>query len=148
MNNEMAMYDWRMLKVETQILRQGTGHWATADEDGWGGSGPVGGLQWRGSSRKKIKSPKPVVKFKYSNEFMYPLGMDVCSELGLVAAGEEDGNVGVWSLRNGNRVRTLSGGGTSHRMNELVKCLRFVQDDEGPPRLMGSTGAKIVEWAW
>lgn len=140
----------------------GEGHWALDDEDGWGGGSSGGDLTWRTPFKKKVKSPKPVVKFRYNNT-VYPLGMDVNHELGLVAAGEENGNIGIWSLRNGQRVRTLCrdemGGrngevvgkrtGEVVEVKDLVRCLRFVDDEfGGPPRLMASAGSKIVEWAW
>jgi hypothetical protein len=152
MNSEMAMYDWRMLKEETSILRKGAGHWKMSehisDYD----------VEWKAPIRKQVTAPRPVRKFRYENEFMYPLGMDVSGELGLVVAGEENGNVGVWSLRCGERVRTLemrskkevrkADGGMGKGVGEMVKCLRFVEDEGGPPRLMASRGAKIIEWAW
>lgn len=152
--NEMCVYDLRMLKEETKTIRVGEGHWALDDDDEDGSEGESTGenLTWRASYTKKVKCPRPVVKFKYNNT-VHPLGMDVHAELGLVAAGEEDGNVGVWSLRSGERVRTLFPDqigmrtGSVAEPRDLVKCLRFVEDD-GPPRLMASVGSKIVEWAW
>lgn len=150
------MYDLGMLKEETRTIGVGEGHWALDDHDGRGGGSTGGDLTWRAPMRKKVKCSRPVVRFNYNNVARYPLGMDVSQELGLVAAGEEDGNVGVWSLRSGRRVRTLetgaktlsTGGGASAAKVDYVKCLRFVEDEGGPPRLMGSSGSKIIEWAW
>jgi hypothetical protein len=149
MNSEMAMYDWRMLKEETSISRKGTEHWKIQNKED---------VIWKAPIRKETKTARPVLKLKYHNQFMYPLGFDVCPELGLVAAAEDDGNISVWSLRNGEKVRNLDmnsrkGGPKVQGVlvrdtNEMVKCLRFVEDEGGPPRLMASKGATIVEWAW
>ncbi|TID20280.1 wd40 repeat-like-containing domain [Venturia nashicola] len=152
MANEMCMYDLRMLKEENRTIRVGEGHWALNDEDGRGGGNIGGDLTWRKPFMKKVKCPKPVVNFKYNNT-VYPLGMDIHARLGIVAAGEEDGNIGIWSLRSGERMRKLwtdkPPGGTRNvaEPKDFVKCLKFVEDD-GPPRLMASAGQKMIEWAW
>ncbi|KAE9966644.1 hypothetical protein EG328_008791 [Venturia inaequalis] len=153
MANEMCLYDLRMLKEETKTIRVGEGHWTLDDEDGWGGGTTGGDLSWRKPFKKKVKSAIPAVRFKYNNT-VYPLGMDVSQELGLVAAGEEDGNIGIWSLNNGERVRTLCTDrvdgrtGRAVEPRDFVKCLRFVEEEGVAPRLMASAGSKIIEWAW
>jgi WD40 repeat protein len=136
MNNQMAMYDWRMLKEQSATSRWEMGSWAK-------------------QNNTTPRATTPVMRFDYQNEFMYPLGFDVSAELGLVAAAEDDGNVSMWSLRNGEKVRKLDMSMMKAKskeegvgVGEMVKCLRFVEDENGPPRLMASKGDKIVEWAW
>ncbi|QDS76974.1 hypothetical protein FKW77_005580 [Venturia effusa] len=152
--NEMCLYDMRMLSEGRTKLGTNYGNWVLDDEGGWGGGDTGRNVTGRAPYKQGITCTRPVVRFNYRNDFLLPLGMDVSQELGLVAAGEEDGNVGVWSLRSGERLRTLETRPKPFNTVAValtpkhVKCLRFVQDKTGPPRLMGTSGPKIIEWAW
>lgn len=56
-------------------------------------------------------SSTPVLRFSgYENEAHVHTGWDVCAELGLVAAAQDDGTVALFSLRSGKKVRPGGGG--------------------------------------
>ncbi|KAM3450713.1 hypothetical protein MY3296_005867 [Beauveria thailandica] len=62
----------------------------------------------------------PVLRFSgYENEAHVHTGWDVCAELGLVAAAQDDGTVALFSLRSGKRVRPGGGGGGSGGIGDL-----------------------------
>jgi hypothetical protein len=89
----------------------------------------------------------PVLRFEYNNQYQHPLGFDVQTGLGLVAAAEETGDVQMYSMRTGEKIRKLevaSGGLTGKQ----VKSLRFVEDVRGVQKIMAATGPKIVEYCW
>lgn len=141
MGSQLALYDLRALKVTDaaqEISRSNQG---------------------RGKSRRHHDKPKkysphletvhmpvaqPLLKFEYANQFDM-LGMDVCSELGLVAAAETGGYLRMSSLRSGRTVKRWK---LSKKADEKIHCARFVQDERGVPRLMASCGPRLVELAW
>jgi len=100
------------------------------------------------------KRTTAVLKFPYENAYMYPLGLDVSAELGLVAGAEDDGSISIWSLRSGEKIRKLEMSNETERgcrrrgETEAVKCLRFGEDERGVARLLASRAGRIVEWAW
>jgi hypothetical protein len=142
LSNYLAMYDLRMIREAIS-------------------SDPIDLPPNRTNNHKKLKSrwkrqsvdvlskpsSKPVLRFEYSNKYQLPSGFDVQAELGLVAAAEETGDVQIYSLRTGEKVRTLdiASGGLK---GEHVKCLRFVEDGRGVQKIMAAAGSKIVEYCW
>jgi hypothetical protein len=105
--------------------------------------------RWKRQPIDLVRNPTsmPVVQFEYNNQYQHPLGFDVQNELGIVAAAEETGNVQIYSMRTGEKVRKLeiaSGGLTG----EHVKSLRFVEDVRGVQKIMATAGSKIVEYCW
>ncbi|KAF1738325.1 hypothetical protein CRV24_000249 [Beauveria bassiana] len=74
-------------------------------------------------------SSTPVLRFTgYENEAHVHTGWDVCAEMGLVAAAQDDGTVALFSLRSGKRVRPGGGGSTgigSLRTETPIKALMW-----------------------
>jgi hypothetical protein len=143
LSNSLAMYDLRMIREaisshptepsphKTSQPKKPKNRWKKQSVDMLG----------------KPASSKPVLHFEYNNKYQLPSGFDVQTELGLVAAAEETGDVQIYSLRTGEKVRTLdiaSDGSTG----EHVKCLRFVEDGRGVQKIMAAAEAKIVEYCW
>jgi WD40 repeat protein len=136
--NCLAMYDLRMIReaIPANTVSRNSNHHRKQNSR-W--KTPVGGLA--------VAPSKPVLRFEYANQGQFPIGFDVQTELGLVAAAEETGDVQLYSMRTGEKVRKLevaSGGVTG----EHVKCLRFVKDERGVAKLMAGAGARIVEYCW
>ncbi|KAF2416080.1 hypothetical protein EJ08DRAFT_666761 [Tothia fuscella] len=142
LGNEMGVYDLRMLRdVLVSHAAAKLSH-SSKKKGKKRGRGPKEHIDMFGRD-----TAQSVVRFEYDNEFLYPLGFDVHADLGLVAAGEKDGHVQVWSLRTGERVRKLDIRAEGQG-DDVVKCLRFVEDERGTTKLMASCGGRIVEYLW
>jgi hypothetical protein len=86
---------------------------------------------------------QPVLRFEYDNAYDM-LGMDVCAELGMVAAAETGGYMRMSSTRTGKTTKRWK---LSKTEDEKIRCVRFVEDEVGVPKLMASCGSRIVELA-
>ena len=90
----------------------------------------------------------PVLAFDYANEANPALGLDVQPELGLVAAGDENGAVRVYSLRTGETLREFVAEGGRDGERYRSHCVRFVEDERGEMRIMAALGKTVMEFAW
>ena len=90
----------------------------------------------------------PVLAFDYANEANAALGLDVQPELGLVAAGDENGAVRVYSLRTGETLREFVAEGGRDGERFRSHCVRFVEDEQGEMRIMAALGKTVMEFAW
>ena len=90
----------------------------------------------------------PVLTFDYANEANAALGLDVQPELGLVAAGDENGAVRVYSLRTGETLREFVAEGGRDGERFRSHCVRFVEDERGEMRIMAALGKTVMEFAW
>lgn len=85
----------------------------------------------------------PLVSFTgYRNEAHVHVGFDVCTEAGVVAAAQEDGTVGLFSLESGRRVRCEAMGFGRGR---VVRALMF---GEGGASLWIGEGPGIAKYAF
>ncbi|OCL07997.1 hypothetical protein AOQ84DRAFT_222362, partial [Glonium stellatum] len=119
-----------------------------------GGGGAQGQGQGRRRRRKKWAasgteaSAPPVLVFEHKNSTGAALGFDVHTETGLVAAGDEDGAVLVYSLLTGEKLREfrpeVEGSGHGWRS----RCVRFVEDEGGRLSVLAALGREVVEFAW
>jgi WD40 repeat protein len=128
MGSKMALYDLRALREEDAVS-----------------TGP----KKRRTGKSKATPAqdhvaKPVLTFQYDNEYDM-LGMDICPEIGVVAAAESSGQIRISSLRTGKSVAVWK---MSAEPGDRIGCVRFVEDGMGAPKLMASCGSKIVEMSW
>lgn len=91
---------------------------------------------------------KPLLRFpSYQNEAHIHVGFDVCPELGAVAAAQENGTVGVYSLASGRRVHCEALNGV--RRGQPVRSLMFAKRGrETMPSLYVGEGMEIVKYAF
>lgn len=145
LSNSLAMYDLRMVREgitdaeEASLLQKG-GHPEPTQKRKRKRKGRQGG------SARQVSTP--VLTFDYSNAYRYPLGFDVSAELGLVAAAQDDGTIRMYSLQTGEKIGWAGAVPQAAQEASQVKCLRFVDDGRGVPKVMASIGASVVEYAW
>ncbi|OCK77882.1 hypothetical protein K432DRAFT_427677 [Lepidopterella palustris CBS 459.81] len=91
---------------------------------------------------------QPVVQFDYSNSTYFGLGLDVNSELGLVAAGDEHGAIQLYSMQTGATLKSFPCSPEMYVQRNMSHCIRFLEDDRGKPKIMASLGKEILEFGW
>jgi len=144
--NSLAMYDLRMVREAVAGGESGTptkqgNHPEPAPKRKKKRKSRQGG------SARPVSAP--MLSFDYSNAYRYPLGFDVPAELGLVAAAQDDGTIQMYSLQTGNKIKWAGAIPQQPQQGApQIKCLRFVDDGRGVPKVMASIGASIVEYAW
>jgi WD40 repeat protein len=87
---------------------------------------------------------KPVVTFRYENQY-HMMGMDVCAELGVVAAAEHGGWVRISSLRTGESIARWN---VKQDEGDMVGDIRFIEDAMGVTKVLVSCRSRIVELSW
>ncbi|KAF2836960.1 hypothetical protein M501DRAFT_211401 [Patellaria atrata CBS 101060] len=112
-------------------------------------------LQPNQSSRKKSKKgiyplPKepatePYLSFDYDNNTARSLGMDVCGELGLVAAADQNGFIQIYSLQSGEAVRSVAVGTKDDRH---CSSLRWVRDKQSGWKIMCNDDSSVYNLEW
>ena len=105
------------------------------------------------SIRQQQNEGRPVVQYCYPNDTGLPVGFDVNVELGLVATGEEDGDVTLWELGTGKVARRLPPGPWSVQTKKgvrpaYVRCLKWAQVNQGDWVLFTASKDEIANWSW
>jgi hypothetical protein len=133
MGAQLALYDLRALRETDAGSGQGQARYG-------------GGKYTAYRETQGMPVAQPVLKFEeYDNQYDM-LGMDVCAELGIVAAAETGGYLRMSSLRTGRTVKKWR---LSQSGDEKIGCVRFVEDGVcGAVKLMASCGPRIVELVW
>ncbi|KAL6855359.1 hypothetical protein ACO1O0_006500 [Amphichorda felina] len=93
----------------------------------------------------------PLVTFPgYRNEAHMHVGFDACPGLGVVAAAQEDGTVGVFSLSSGRRVRCPALAGRGAGGGRPVRALMFGEGMPGDktPSLWVGEGLGIAKYSF
>ena len=93
----------------------------------------------------------PLVTFPgHKNEAHVHVGFDACPEVGAVAAAQEDGTVGVFSLASGKRVRCPALAGRGADRGRPVRALMFeegISRDKTPSLWVGE-GLGITKYSF
>ncbi|KAF2097142.1 hypothetical protein NA57DRAFT_77397 [Rhizodiscina lignyota] len=98
---------------------------------------------------KVSNSTTPVIRFAYENEYTYPVGFDVNADLGIIAAGDGAGGLQVFSLRTGRHERGWKQRMQTRRDEDVWnRCVRIVENDEGPPTICAAIGSRIQKFFW
>lgn len=141
LQNSFSMYDLRMPRIDiniNKILRT---------------TGP--------KFKKNTQCSQPFLQFNgYENTDRYPIGMDFCKELGIVAVSQGENHVGVFSRNSGECI----GSTYEHdkRQDErhpfivvpgiedprISGCLRFVEGSRGEICLFTNRGGDIQRFMW
>ncbi|KAF2491870.1 WD40 repeat-like protein [Lophium mytilinum] len=125
--NEMLLYDLRMtigradVRTKKRKTRPGRDHFSVA-----------------------VPST-PVFRFDHSFPPTDRQAIDVHSELGLAAAGRDDGAVCLYSLKTGELIKSFVPARIDFRPDGF---LRFVDDERGVPKIMCTRGNDVIELAW
>ncbi|KAK2594866.1 hypothetical protein QQS21_007418 [Conoideocrella luteorostrata] len=92
---------------------------------------------------KRSDVARPLLKFaEYNNAAHFHTGWDVCTELGAVAAAQDDGTVKLFSLKTGRRVRSRVVDAV--KTDTPVKALKFkTTEGEGMPSLWVGEGLTL-----
>jgi hypothetical protein len=98
----------------------------------------------RDGRRKPWKIPSlPVFDFDHSGDPRgLCRGLDVHKQLGLLAAGADNGDIGLYSMQTGEMLNSFENGRSGQ------ECIRFVNDEYDVPKIMTTRGKDIVELAW
>lgn len=134
--------------------RSSVAHLRAVDEHRLLAAGPRGAMavydvRWmRGGGRRETA---PVVMYRYRNAARVDVGLDVAPIAGggVVAAGMDDGAVGVFSLRTGRRLR--AGGVDGLRVEEgaVVKALQWeAMPWEKDPSLWVGCGSVVRKFSF
>lgn len=96
---------------------------------------------------------KPLLTFpSYRNEAHIHVGFDVCPELGAVAAAQDDGTVGIFSLASGRKMRceAMETATMKRKGGQPIRALMFTegQESERTPSLWVGEGMGIVKYAF
>lgn len=111
--------------------------------------------------KKNAQCTQPFLQFKgYENTDRYPIGMDFCKELGIVAVSQGENHVGFFSRNSGECI----GSTYEHdkRQDErdpfipmrgiedprISGCLRFVEGSRGEICLFTNRGGDIQRFIW
>ena len=141
LRDSFSMYDLRMPRIDTtvnKVLR-------TAIP----------------KSKKNAQCTQPFLQFKgYENTDIYPIGMDFCKELGIVAVSQGDNHVRFFSRNNGECVgSTYEHDKSSDERKPFILvsgiegprtscCLRFVKGNRGEISLFTNRGGDIQRYMW
>ncbi|KAI9670169.1 MAG: hypothetical protein M1817_004506 [Caeruleum heppii] len=93
-----------------------------------------------------MKPTRPILEFDQDNDFRLALGFDVNVETGLVAAGQEDRTVQLFSLHTAAKVSSSL---SSRPFSDFPRCIRFskhTHDDR--LSLLLSAGDTLHEYTW
>ncbi|KIV98634.1 hypothetical protein, variant [Verruconis gallopava] len=144
MESMMALYDLRALRtIDAGNL---TG-WSSADKRTAKAKTRSLGFYRKQLSimeTEAMRIARPICMFEYQNDYDM-LGMDVSSDLGIVAAAEEGGFLRLSNLRNAATIKRWK---VSRKQDEKIRCVRFVEDERGVPKVVVSCGARIAEFSW
>jgi WD40 repeat protein len=109
----------------------------------------------KGRTNRKLPFPHSsnyFIRYKYRNEDVQGLGMDVSPRLGLIASADEDNKVDVWNMYTGQLVKKFkSEGQTEPRRSEdarRIKCVKFVEDGDGETSLWATVDGGVTKFAW
>jgi hypothetical protein len=149
MASQLALYDLRALRDtdaagsynKTQMIK--TPHYAESQKRAYDRSAykSIGSHE-----TQDMPLAQPLIKFEYENAYDM-LGLDVSPELGVVAAAETGGHLRLSSLRTGRTIKRWKLSQDAGGENK-IRCMKFVEDERGVPKLMASCGPRIVELAW
>lgn len=91
---------------------------------------------------------QPIVKFtEHKNEAHVHIGFDICPELNVVAAAQDNGTVELFSLKSGRRLKAL--GLEEVKMETPVKALMFkTLPGEKSSSLFVGEGSWIQQYSW
>lgn len=91
----------------------------------------------------------PVVHYTESggHHAGYANGFGVSENLNVVSMADETGNVDLFDVQSGERLRTLKTGEPANTHSAAVQCLEWIERD-GEDVLLGAKGNQLVEWAW
>ncbi|KAF2734218.1 hypothetical protein EJ04DRAFT_437539, partial [Polyplosphaeria fusca] len=105
--------------------------------------------QYRSASHN-ISPTTPLLVFPYSNADDTELGMAVHPRLGLVAAVDDDGNILLWSLRNGDIVKDFKPSPVGYGPLQRIRCMKFIEDDgeRAGPSLWSVWEGGITRFGW
>lgn len=92
----------------------------------------------------------PLLRFQHTNAYSYPLGIDVNTELGLLAAADTNSSLNLYSLMTGEQLRAipLAPGQTPMGENSIARCIRFIEDNRGRPAILAGVDGEIVRCVW
>ena len=112
-------------------------------------------------SKTNAQCTQPFLQFKgYENTDRYPIGMDFCKELGIVAVSQGENHVGFFSRNNGECIgSTYEYDKSLDKRNPYVvvsefdetrtsACLRFVKGSKGEICLFTNRGGDIQRYMW
>lgn len=162
--------DGKLFRADTRAARWGPGGWEwyrhrssaahlrTVDDHQLLVAGPRGAmavydLRWL-NGRQRGKEARPVATMTtYRNAARLDLGLDVATVGGglgkIVAAGMDDGTVGVFSLRSGKRLRAGAVDSIKLKDGAVAKCLQWEKMPwELDPSLWVAAGSEVRKFSF
>lgn len=121
---------------------------------GPGGSMAVYDVRWLKGTSGKEKATRPVARmYGYRSGARVDLGLDVATIGGgvgqVVAAGMDNGTVGVWSLGSGRRLKAGAVDGLRLGDGGVVKCLQWEKMPyENDPSLWVAAGSVVRKFTY
>ena len=140
MQDSLAMYDLRMPRIDFNDKISGS-------------KNP--------KLNKSIKRTRPFLQFiDYENTYHYPIGMDFCKDLGIVAVSQKDDHVKFFSRHNGNCIGSTCRQDMALDKHELVSsvsgfenpkmnsCLRFIRGGRDDVYLFSNRRGVLQNYSW
>ena len=140
MHDSFAMYDLRMPHVDF--------------------NGAIFGNKKSGFNRN-VQRTRPFLQFSnYENSYRYPIGMDYCEELGIVAVLQDGDHIKFFSRHNGDFICSTQVQDKALAANELLgpvsefknsrtsSCLRFTKDSRDDIHLFSNREGVLHNYSW